>query len=894
MPENNDQTYAYPFDPTGTLATNKVINEAHAINPPEHSDYYFIVPLNAPFFQTNLKVQHHPSGRVLQEGVDFSLGYKFIQASLGVATPIYGAICIYDLTLSGSLEVTYQTLGGVWSISQEKASELLLDVIHNPRISSWEQVVERPHDFPVIDHEWHLDDMVGATEVVEALSDIEQAILVKATGGAEGGGAHALDRTNPHQVTKEQIGLGEVQNYGIASVEEAETGTATNKYITPYGVSKLLQSRITNALDNHLTDTNNPHSVTKEQVGLSNVENYRPATILEAQAGVSDDTYTTPKTVKHLIDTVIGDDVLNHSLNRNNPHQVTKSQVGLGNVYDFPVADTTTAIAGSSDAHYMTPYKTKLFIDNSVKSTIDAHITDTNNPHQITKVHVGLSSVENYPIATKEEAEASVSNTVYMTPLRVKESMYAVIGQGVLEHVSDINNPHNVTAQQVGLSNVPNYQMADIPTSIAGVSGSHFISPEGVSARIVKYMSDTYGDLGARVNTLETTLQQHLIDSNNPHQITLNELNGYDKTEIDALLSDKVSYGEPVENAQTLQGKTIEQITQDLMAEIGTIYATETDLSLLESTLTASFTNALAQIEGKSLPVSFIASFSAGEGIDFKLSDGNDASRWMLIAINDDIYNSTDNGISWTIDQDKAIDDAFGVATINDLSVIISETQIMYRTNGQWAVTGNPVLDIPAEEGNIGTPIKVIKVNEYVYAIYTNGIAYAHYLDITNWNYTILEVNFIENATTNQNARPVVMVSEEGMYSLYTFNSSYQFELMDINAPVEGYRYVNISPNGTILLTSDVEVIYYRYSIINNGWQTLELPEPVKIMVTDTTGIWAYVSQNDKLYYSTDNGYTWKHNYNLPTGIYLSVFDVQTTSWLLAGQDGNIFIASNG
>lgn len=44
---------------------------------------------------------------------------------------------------------------------------------------------------------------------------------------------HILDTNNPHEVTKGQVGLGSVENYGIATQEEATDGTVTNKYMTP-------------------------------------------------------------------------------------------------------------------------------------------------------------------------------------------------------------------------------------------------------------------------------------------------------------------------------------------------------------------------------------------------------------------------------------------------------------------------------------------------------------------------------------------------------------------------------------------------------------------------------------------------------------------------------------
>ena len=47
----------------------------------------------------------------------------------------------------------------------------------------------------------------------------------------------------------------------------------------------------------------------------------------------------------------------------------------------------------------------------------------------LAKTDVGLGSVQNYALASKTQAEAGTSNVLYMTPLRTKELITAVIGR---------------------------------------------------------------------------------------------------------------------------------------------------------------------------------------------------------------------------------------------------------------------------------------------------------------------------------------------------------------------------------------------------------------------------------------------------------------------------------
>lgn len=265
FPMTENLTYAYPFDPTGLQATNLIEGERQTISPPNYTDFYFLIPLAAPYFRDSLIVTHHPSGQQLSEGVDYSCTHRFHDASLAVGKSIYGSITFFDKTLSGIIELSYQTIGGAWTLATEQIEEILANSIANPRRTTWEQITELPFQFPVIDHEWNLDDLVGMTEVVEALDGIRQALL--ATGDSDTAlGAHILDVSNPHQVTKTQVGLGNVQNYLIASQSQAQVGTSNTTYMTPLRTTELIAAGVGADLAAHIADHNNPHAVTASQI----------------------------------------------------------------------------------------------------------------------------------------------------------------------------------------------------------------------------------------------------------------------------------------------------------------------------------------------------------------------------------------------------------------------------------------------------------------------------------------------------------------------------------------------------------------------------------------------------------------------------------------------------
>lgn len=54
---------------------------------------------------------------------------------------------------------------------------------------------------------------------------------------------HTDDKNNPHSVTKSQVGLGSVPNYGAATDAEALLGTVNNKMMTPKNVKDVLDAK---------------------------------------------------------------------------------------------------------------------------------------------------------------------------------------------------------------------------------------------------------------------------------------------------------------------------------------------------------------------------------------------------------------------------------------------------------------------------------------------------------------------------------------------------------------------------------------------------------------------------------------------------------------------------
>lgn len=139
--------------------------------------------------------------------------------------------------------------------------------------------------------------------------------------------------------------------------ENKADATHRHKVADIDGLETIIDNQTTNKanqadLTAHIQNKNNPHNVTKQQVGLGNVTNVEQASKQDFQ---------------------------HHLDNHNNPHSVTKAQIGLENVTN---------------------------VEQASKQEFDAHATNHNNPHNVTKSQVGLGNVDNVRQASYESVEA--------------------------------------------------------------------------------------------------------------------------------------------------------------------------------------------------------------------------------------------------------------------------------------------------------------------------------------------------------------------------------------------------------------------------------------------------------------------------------------------------------
>lgn len=120
---------------------------------------------------------------------------------------------------------------------------------------------------------YNVDDMNSNIEIIDAQMKSNQTKADAVTGNHN---THVANKSNPHGVTKEQVGLGNVPN--VSTNNQAPTYAETSALsalvsgeVLSTAFGKL--AKAVSSLISHIGNISNPHGVTKAQIGLGSVPN---------------------------------------------------------------------------------------------------------------------------------------------------------------------------------------------------------------------------------------------------------------------------------------------------------------------------------------------------------------------------------------------------------------------------------------------------------------------------------------------------------------------------------------------------------------------------------------------------------------------------------------------
>ena len=328
---------------------------------------------------------NNPSAYGIVKAVEVS-GYKTVNTKQDL-------LSIADAILSDN---STSAIGQQWYVQSEKCFYQLIDWDNRKTESGWKKVLTD-------------------TSLNESITSVQNSL-----------DTHKSDTNNPHEVTKTQIGLGNVDNTSdldkpVSTATQTKLDTKVDKItgkslVSDTEITKLsqlpnkatLDSSIADAkkagtdaqsnLNTHISNLENPHEVTKIQVGLSNVTN--DAQVKRSEMGVNNGVATLDASGKILTSQLPSfvDDVIEAASKTAFP---TKGE--SGKIY---VALDTNLTYRWGGTEYVEISKSLALGETSstayagdkgkqTTDTLNSHLINYLNPHQVTKAQVGLENVDN-------------------------------------------------------------------------------------------------------------------------------------------------------------------------------------------------------------------------------------------------------------------------------------------------------------------------------------------------------------------------------------------------------------------------------------------------------------------------------------------------------------------
>lgn len=380
---------------------------------------------------------NNPSAYGIVKAIEVS-GYKTVNTKQDL-------LSIADAILSDN---STSAIGQQWYVQSEKCFYQLIDWDNRKTESGWKKVLTD-------------------TSLNESITSVQNSL-----------DTHKSDTNNPHEVTKTQIGLGNVNNTSdldkpVSTATQTKLDTKVDKItgkslVSDTEITKLsqlpnkatLDSSIADAkkagtdaqsnLNTHISNLENPHEVTKIQVGLSNVTN--DAQVKRSEMGVNNGVATLDASGKILTSQLPSfvDDVIEAASKSAFP---TKGE--SGKIY---VALDTNLTYRWGGTEYVEISKSLALGETSstayagdkgkqTTDTLNSHLINYLNPHQVNKAQVGLGNVDNTSDISKPISTA-VQNAL-------DTKVDKVVGK-------QLSTEDYTTAEKQKLSSLQNYNDTEI------------------------------------------------------------------------------------------------------------------------------------------------------------------------------------------------------------------------------------------------------------------------------------------------------------------------------------------------------------------------------------------------------------------------------------------------
>ena len=370
--------------------------------------------------------------------------------------------------------------------------------------------------------------------------------------------SHLADKNNPHKVTATQAGLGNVQNFGLATEDEAKQGISNAKYMTPSLTQAVLSANINSIAYANSADGTDGFTTVYPNLNLLDGSSSTLKTISAKGWGYN---YVDqkPNTLNLIKGQTLTYNIWIQDCDIDTRGVVylydsqNKQYNNFGNIIKAGTSgfSTVTFIISIDVVKYTVAigFLSNQSVSHSLSySRLKLESGSTATPHMPSSSEVTTADWPKY-VGFSNTVKTNKSASDY-TWFPVKDSE---LTNKVDSHINNKANPHSVTASQVGA-----------------------------------YSKD---ESDQKLAAQKQAIDSHVNNKANPHAVTASQVGAYSKQEIDTKLSKavmaddsgKVSIGTLDSNTLTVQGTKIYPNTKDGVWTVERLFDNEYRLTTVMS-----------------------------------------------------------------------------------------------------------------------------------------------------------------------------------------------------------------------------------------------------------------------------------------------------------------------
>ena len=168
-------TFVYPLDYTAENPACLIKGEGQYLSSIDN-DYRVLVPECAPFYKNNFRMWCKAQNRWLVEGYDYYFADKLVGLTGVADNALYLSVVIINPQLGGLFLVDYQTIGGEYIVTPKAVLSYLVNYLIDPVKIKWDNIGNKPTQYPVHEHAHPWSDFVNTTAVANAVATFVPAM----------------------------------------------------------------------------------------------------------------------------------------------------------------------------------------------------------------------------------------------------------------------------------------------------------------------------------------------------------------------------------------------------------------------------------------------------------------------------------------------------------------------------------------------------------------------------------------------------------------------------------------------------------------------------------------------------------------------------------------------